>query len=795
MQGAASAAPQAEAILAWLQEEIGYRSAGDHALPSPEALRRLCRGNMLPVWKFLVERVKSDKTVETVRRNILVHGGSSGAAEESGDGKAREEGGAAATTKAGKKRGDGKFKGRGEKTPAAAAKEEKERESKALEGDDSKERALAERDSAEKEVERLKGVMARLQKDVKSRMLDLSREEGERQRVLDDKFNSRHKQVQLESFDQRCEQTVRIFAEYRRRLARYVDRAREAQRGKLAESKKEQDTVYATSIKGDDQILIETAQERSIRKACELLSAQLTEKITLSFPSYEGRESQGDAQATEVAKLGFEDGEGVAEDIREAALSLLKNPTQLLRAMATYTARVVALITKETERIDIRADAEKLRYKYENNEIVDDLSTEPEDSPLGKKLSGKIGLEMSNRRTNWQIRERQKAHVQQFMATEEALNEAAEAKAASDKLIKSLSGGTELDYVQNEGGLRQLECEVWAKERQLAGVKASVATLMSEVQRLKKLCEERKQAEDSLRQKWKRIEEFDARRRELESVYTALIRANMAAAAAWEQHPAVAFEHSANTILPVCNMVQEKTVGAQDLLEREATIFQRSPDNRLYMLPVTPQALVEAMGISSMLGPEAIAAAERNADMVAARAGAGDPSAMASICRIAAASQYSQGAEAQDAGMIAIVEALRFCLKPCSSPASLLENLARSINLVQTLRDLVGSGRALLTAANISRPDYEKTANACAVTTKEQELIALEEWLPSLKHAVLEAHKCLEDCHRVRGLVNEWWEQPAATAVDWITVDGQNAAAWLAHVKQLQNAFYEKQLL
>ncbi|EFJ26050.1 hypothetical protein SELMODRAFT_413459 [Selaginella moellendorffii] len=143
------------------------------------------------------------------------------------------------------------------------------------------------------------------------------------------------------------------------------------------------------------------------------------------------------------------------------------------------------------------------------------------------------------------------------------------------------------------------------------------------------------------------------------------------------------------------------------------------------------QALVEAMGISSMLGPEAIAAAERNADMVAARAGAGDPSAMASICRIAAASQYSQGAEAQDAGMIAIVEALRFCLKPCSSPASLLENLARSINLVQTLRDLVGSGRALLTAANISRPDYEKTANACAETTREQELIALEEWLPT----------------------------------------------------------------
>lgn len=43
--------------------------------------------------------------------------------------------------------------------------------------------------------------------------------------------------------------------------------------------------------------------------------------------------------------------------------------------------------------------------------------------------------------------------------------------------------------------------------------------------------------------------------------------------------------------------------------------------------------------------------------------------------------------------------------------------------------------------------------------------------------------------------VDEWWEQPAATAVDWVTVDGQNVAAWLNHVKQLQMAFYDKELL
>lgn len=72
-----------------------------------------------------------------------------------------------------------------------------------------------------------------------------------------------------------------------------------------------------------------------------------------------------------------------------------------------------------------------------------------------------------------------------------------------------------------------MQLEVRAKERESAGLKASLNTLISEVERLNKLCAERKEAEESLRKKWKKIEEFDARRSELESIYNALIKANM----------------------------------------------------------------------------------------------------------------------------------------------------------------------------------------------------------------------------------------------------------------------------
>ncbi|KAL2337793.1 hypothetical protein Fmac_012239 [Flemingia macrophylla] len=69
-----------EAILEWLHKEMGYRPLGTYAadksyLPSVDSIRRICSGNMIPVWNFLVTRTKSEKTVRNIRRNITVHGG------------------------------------------------------------------------------------------------------------------------------------------------------------------------------------------------------------------------------------------------------------------------------------------------------------------------------------------------------------------------------------------------------------------------------------------------------------------------------------------------------------------------------------------------------------------------------------------------------------------------------------------------------------------------------------------------------------------------------------------------
>ncbi|XP_068638435.1 AUGMIN subunit 5-like isoform X2 [Aristolochia californica] len=793
MQSSASSVPQPEAILEWLQKEMGYRPQGQYinnAVPSAESLRRMCRGNMVPLFNFLLKRVKSEKTVEKIRQNILVHGSSGNVSGEADAGRA----------------------GKGKRKDKEKSKLVLEKGSAGPEGsaESIKEVAFRERDLTEKEVQRLRAAVQRQRKELRAKMIEASREEAERKRMLDERANYRHKQVMLEAYSQQCTEAAKIFAEYQKRLHNFVNQAREAKNSGTIDrdsdfsGSTEKEAVYST-VKGnklsDDVIVIETTCERNIRKACETLAEQMIERMCCTFPALAGTGIHQDAQL-EAAKLGIDFDGDIPEDVKSVIMNSLCNPPQLLHAMTAYTSRMKTIIHKETEKIDIRVDAERLRY--ENNRVTDVAS--PDVSSSLQYLiygGGKIGADVPTKGTYNQLLERQKTHVQQFVATEDALNKAAEARELSQVLIKRLHKRSEVSsnsFVtggasHKMGSLKHFELDVWAKEREAAGLRASVNTLMSEVQRLKKLCAEWKEAEESLRNKWKKIEEFDARRTELESIYTALLRSNADAAAFWNQQPLAAREYASATIIPACAVVVEIATSAKDLLDKEISAFSQSPDNSLYTLPSTPQGLVESMGVSGSTGPEAVVAAEKNAAILTARAGARDPSAIPSICRISAALQYHAGLEGSDAALASVLGSLDFCFKLRGSEASVLEDLWKAINLVHIRRDLVESDHGLLNHAHRVQQDYERTTSYCLSLAAEQERIVMEGWVPDLRTAFVDAQRCLEDCKRVRGLVDEWWEQPAATIVDWVTVDGKNVAAWLNHMKQLQMAFYDKELL
>ncbi|KAJ6402580.1 hypothetical protein OIU84_014643, partial [Salix udensis] len=97
-----------------------------------------------------------------------------------------------------------------------------------------------------------------------------------------------------------------------------------------------------------------------------------------------------------------------------------------------------------------------------------DVSSTDTNSSLHHRLygNGMIATDMTYRGSQNQLLERQKVHVQQFLATEDALNKDAEARDLCQKLLKQLHrtgavvssnstgiGGT----TQNMGSLRQFE--------------------------------------------------------------------------------------------------------------------------------------------------------------------------------------------------------------------------------------------------------------------------------------------------------------------------------------------------
>lgn len=182
MQSSSSSlAAQPEAILEWLQKEMGYRPLGPYNstsvksnAPSVDTIRKICRGNMIPIWGFLLKRVKSEKTVENIRKNIMLHGSSGGSGGENGN-LVNTEKGEGKSKSSSSRGGRRKEKGSGESGI----------------GSESREAALNEREMAAKEVERLRNIVRRQRKDLRARMLEVSREEAERKRMLDERANYR----------------------------------------------------------------------------------------------------------------------------------------------------------------------------------------------------------------------------------------------------------------------------------------------------------------------------------------------------------------------------------------------------------------------------------------------------------------------------------------------------------------------------------------------------------------------------------------------------------------------------
>ncbi len=59
----------AQLIEEWCKRELHLN---EKELPQVFYIREVCRGNMIPIWKFLITYVHHQKTVEHVKKNLTL---------------------------------------------------------------------------------------------------------------------------------------------------------------------------------------------------------------------------------------------------------------------------------------------------------------------------------------------------------------------------------------------------------------------------------------------------------------------------------------------------------------------------------------------------------------------------------------------------------------------------------------------------------------------------------------------------------------------------------------------------
>eukprot|EP00850_Spirogloea_muscicola_P004661 SM000020S06011 [mRNA] locus=s20:443207:447129:+ [translate_table: standard] len=677
----------AEDVARWLTAEM-------HCRPptlSPEDVAPLCRGNMQAVWRFLTQRVRSEQTVQHVRKNLVVHGRPAATtaaalspAVHCATGPTREV--AAAEVRA--------LRGQ----VADAESQLRQAMSLLLQEDVCRRDNLA-------ETNRIKSGLALAAALLPDLCLCLSRMPASCSPTsASTKAHIPHHRSEallLEAFQSRCRLLFHVLSEYLDGLATNLRAAAGCTADK---SEQEEALLYclpAPALGAGPAERCETASQTAVREACEASARAIFDHLREAYPDNESADGAAacgrGVQVDELFHLG---------GLEERLAAMRMEPRALLEALAWDAAGAAAQLQKAANNsANIQQYDDSLSHgspMYAPSHTLawvgGSSSSLCEIRPAA--CASRAAAECEQRvtkSTKELLQERQRAHVQQFMEAEGARNEAAEAQATLDRVVKELEESTATAGCQPGEGVTLvdsasvLQVQVWELERKIASSKAAADCLAKELASLIQLRRERKEAQD------------------------------IAAAAGWPKYVedmAIASEHDHKSIFQQVGIQADLMRG---LIENEAVAFTAYVKRNG---PKPEEALLEPL-----LGE---------------------------------------------------VKA-RF---PCCSAQRIVPHTEAALRERESLQDIVTQGWEANAASRTSSGRLHREAAQCIRAIAEQEKEMEERWLPKMEAAMGMATSAQEKGQIVHAMVDDWWNQPAATVVDWVKVDGKDVCTWLNDIKQ-----------
>lgn len=648
----------AEKLQAWAVQEMLFTPQGIHAnspIPKVEHYKEICKGPQKDIWKFIIENVHSAQTVRKVKGNLALKG---------------------AKTKSYKVKykSDDKLD---------------ERRQNLL---DKRAQLTGEVTAALKDISHLENDLGRLDQEI----LDTDKDCQVKTASVS---NTRRRCALLKTYSAQCDLMAREFEEYASQMTKKMTvitkRAKKSTENEEFYSRKKSST---DDDQGGVNAGLESKCSRDVRKTCEYVGKFLLGALQGEFGTDKNVFQQKKQLLWKYMEETFSD----------------HSVQQIYNSLVTNTQNAAFDMRDQTSKVDIRKDAEKLRFKYENSGELTDLSSSPSLLQSVHQL----------------LEENRMSQVRRFIETEKYLNSAWRNNQLLEELNTKIDGHLKKLF-RNSRDLN-LARSLVDLEVELAAKRAELQCLSQEANLLRENIADALREKEILFVKYQKIQDFKEIANKKQELIQVIVRQNMNARSRLESQREELFRYikkSSESHHMEARLLKEDLHG---FVNKEVDKFASLDLPQLLFCDSSDRALKVAVTDMSIHQTGALTARE---------------------------------------AMNQVLHRLDF--RAFQAPELLVWSCIELKRKIQKLQKL----SAPLKIHDQDGESIKQIAGLCE-RVKDQDKALLERTLPVLQQRLHKTGAALTDCSMVSERIQEWWEQPAQHTVPWVKVDQNTLQQW-----------------
>ncbi|XP_052804766.1 HAUS augmin-like complex subunit 5 isoform X3 [Mya arenaria] len=667
----------------WTTQEMHFNLQSSHsAALDPEKLKVLCKGPGAAIWQWVTQHVKSTETVKTVNGNLA-------------------------------------FKS---KTSAPSYKVNYDVGGEQFE--DTKQALLERRAALTGEITTTLRDVGHFEHEVERITAEVAETEQKYQQVKEAINNSRRKAALLTAFCVKSADNAAQYKEYVRCLqTRTATIKARAQKGLETEEYYSREAAGGESDEEEETEgktpALEIASAKHVRESCSEIGTFLQDTLNGAF--------------TNDKALFSKQKEPLWQKVEQVCGTF--SADQILTGLLTHTVDTTAALRSLTSKVDIRRDAQKLRFKYDGGEVRD-LSRQPS---LYKSV-------------HQLLQERNKEHFLSFVQCQKSVNDARNLEQSVSMVKSRIEKKLHKLFSQKSTDLKLARTLVDV-EVEVDGQRAALHSLTQETEALKVVVEKSIQQRQEIFAKHHRIQEFQDITDQKQGVIQVLVKQNMNAQSRLEEQLAEISDYIGRSFVSQPSHLTGLTGKLAGTVSQEVDGFANL---------VLPYLMFSQ--IDSALKTAVMDLSIHQTSHVHIRP-----------------------------ALSTVLDCLNF--KMFQAPECIL---SQCVQLREDIGDILHRlDREASIASRRTEDDVVVNITELCERARESDSQQLRQTLPRLQEKISRTNQALDNCTHARQAADDLWLEPSQKCVPWVTVDDhtlqQYMDRWTVLVTSLRQQLLHKQ--